>query len=361
MSNMKRYNLFILMSTIARNIVEVFSSVLLYKMGYTLQNILLFFSVLYFTGFITSIITMYLTKIIKEKYILMLSSIIFSFSFYFMSVMDKTIVNLIIFGIIYGIGSYTYHILRHYFALKAMHEHKKEDIGSILIYTNIAVIFSSLIASYIQSKLSLITLAIIIIVISVIATIFLFKFNESCEENKIEYPHISIKKALFFIFEQAKVINLSLQPLFLYLYVDGSLKYIGLFNVFLGISSCLFIYFFVRKINDKKYFKYLNIIFCIFLILKLNVKNKYLMLVIALFEGLGIKMFDIVSAENIYNVNRNVNIKGYLIITETIFCLVRCLICIISYFINNIKIILYISIAFILVVGFINRENPKVK
>lgn len=357
MTNIKRYNLFILISTIARNIVEVFSSVLLYKMGYSLREILLFFSVLYFTGFITSIITIYLTKVIKAKYILIFSSIIFSFSFYFMSVMDKTIFNLIVFGIIYGVSSYTYHVLRHYYALKAMHNHKKKEIGSILISTNVAIIFSALIASYIQSKLSLIVLAIIIIIISVIATFFLFNFNEEKKENEIKYQHLPKNKFLFFILEQAKVINLSLQPLFLYLYVDNSFKYIGIFNVFLGISSCIFIYFFVRKINDKKCFKYLNILFCLFLILKLNIKSKYLILVIALFEGLGVKMFDIVSAENIYNINNNVNIKGYLITVETIFCLVRCIMCIIGYFINNIKIILYLSILLIFIVGFIKRED----
>ena len=42
MNNIKRYNLFILFSTIARNIVEVFSSVLLYKIGYTFREILLY-------------------------------------------------------------------------------------------------------------------------------------------------------------------------------------------------------------------------------------------------------------------------------------------------------------------------------
>ena len=100
MSNIKKYNLFIMISTIARNIVEVFSSVLLYKLGYTFREILLFYSILYFIGMITSIGSIYLTKIIKPKYILMLSSIIFSGSFYFMSVMDKTFINLVIFRLI---------------------------------------------------------------------------------------------------------------------------------------------------------------------------------------------------------------------------------------------------------------------
>ena len=126
MSNIKKYNLFIMISTIARNIVEVFSSVLLYKMGYSLKEILLFFTILYFVGGIISVIVIYLTKYINAKYILILSSMIFSISFYFMSTMDKTISNLIIFGIIYGIGCYSYHSLRHYFAIKTMDKERKK-------------------------------------------------------------------------------------------------------------------------------------------------------------------------------------------------------------------------------------------
>ena len=127
MSNIKKYNLFIMISTIARNIVEVFSSVLLYKMGYSLKEILLFFTILYFVGGIISVIVIYLTKYINAKYILILSSMIFSISFYFMSTMDKTISNLIIFGIIYGIGCYSYHSLRHYFAIKTMDKERKKE------------------------------------------------------------------------------------------------------------------------------------------------------------------------------------------------------------------------------------------
>ena len=162
---------------------------------------------------------------------------------------------------------------------------------------------------------------------------------------------------MFFVCEQAKVINLSLQPLYLFLFVNNTISYVGIFNIFMGISSCIFIYFFVRKVDDKKYFKYLNILFCIILILKLNISNKYLVLVIALFEGLGIKIFEIVSSENIYNIKSTTNIKGYLLIVEIIFCLVRSIMCLMGYFINNIKIILYLTIIFIFMIGFIKRKE----
>ena len=94
-----------------------------------------------------------------------------------MSVMDKTFINLIIFSIIYGVGCYSYHSLRHYFAIKAMDDKKKKEIGGILIYSNIGIIIASLVVSYIQIKLSTLVLAIVVIVISVIAIIPLFKLD----------------------------------------------------------------------------------------------------------------------------------------------------------------------------------------
>lgn len=359
MDNIRRYNIFILLSTLARNIVEVFSSVILYKMGYTLKEILLFFTILYLVGAITSTLIIYLTKIIKPKYLLIISSIIFSASFYFMSTMTKTILSLIIFSSLYGLASYSYHTLRHYYALKSLNNHSKKEIGSILIFSNLAIVISSLVGSYIQSKLSLFILAIFVVLLSLIALIPIFKLSDKKDSTPIKYEKPPQNKLYFFLFEQAKVINLSLQPLYLYLFINQKIEYIGLFNVVTGLSSCLFIYFFVRKIDDHKYFKYLNIIFCLILLLKLNITSKYLILIIGFFEGLGVKMFEIISAENIYNITPNTNIKGYLITTELIFCLTRSLMCLLGYFINNIIIILYLSIIPIFIISFIKRPNVK--
>ncbi len=359
MKRSKRYNIFILISTIARNIVEIFSSVLLYKMGYSLRDILLFYAVLYLSGILVSIFSIYMTKFIKPKYILIGSSIIFSLSFYFMSVMEKNLLNLIIFSLIYSFGSYSYHSFRHYYAIKAIDKNKKQEIGNILIYSNVGIIITSLIFSYLQSKISILWLAIIIIILSVVAVIPIFRFDDEIDKEKIALEKIEKRKCLFFVFEQGKVLNLSLQPLYLYLFVAKKISYVGIFNVVMGISACVFIYFFVRKIDDEKYFKYLNMLFCLFLVLKLNVTNKYLILLIGFFEGIGVKMFEVVSTENIYDIGNNINVKGYLMVTETIFCLVRGILSLIAYVINDVKIILYLSIILVLITGFIKGAYIK--
>ena len=69
-------------------------------------------------------------------------------------------------------------------------------------------------------------------------------------------------------------------------------------------------------------------------------------------------MFEIVSSENIYNIKKKTLIlKGYLLIVEIIFCMIRSIFCLIGYFINDIKIILYITIVLIFIISFIKRDN----
>ena len=356
MDNIKKYNIFILISTFARNIVEVFSSVLLYKMGYSVKEILIFFSILYFIGSIGSIATIYLIGKIKIKYLLILSSILFSISFYYMSIMDKNMFNLIIFSFLYSIGSYSYHSIRHYLAIKSLAKNKRYSIGNIIIYMNMAIIISSLISGYIESISSIIVLSIIVIIISIIGIIPIFKLDINEEEENIKYCKLDKNKILFFILEQGKTIFLSLEPLFIYLFIENSIKYVGITSSLVGISSSIFTYFFVRKIDDKKYFKYFNIIFCIILILKLNISSKYIMLIIVFLEGLLLKVYDVVSMNNLYFINKDNNIKGYLIKSEIIFCLVRSILCFILIFINDIRIMMYILVVVIFMSGFVVKK-----
>ena len=56
-------------------------------------------------------------------------------------------------------------------------------------------------------------------------------------------------------------------------------------------------------------------------------------------------------------VSKDTNIKGYLLIVEIIFCMIRSIMCLIGYFINDIKIILYLTIVLIFIISFIKRDN----
>ena len=359
MKKLTLYNVFLFLSNISRNIVEIFSFVYLYQKGYKIKNILLFYSIYYLVGVFISYITVYLTKCIRRKVLLIISGLLYGVSFYYLSVMSMTNYNLVILSIILSTSSFIYHTIRHYYAMNLVDKVEDKKIASILISAYLPIIFSSILGSYIVDKYSILVSSIIVIILSVISIIPLIFIKDDITNNKIEYSKINGNKLVFFILEQFKVIFLLLEPIYLYLYVKKSLNYVGTFNILICISSIIYLYYIAHRININKYFKYINIIFCLVLLLKLNITNKYILLVVALLEGLGIKSFELTSNKNIYNIE-NSNINGYLITCELIFCFLRSIICLIFYlFIDNVKVMLYISLVPIFLISFVKLADIK--
>lgn len=359
MKKLTLYNIFLFLSNISRNIVEIFSFVYLYQKGYKIKNILLFYSIYYLVGVFISYITVYLTKCIRRKVLLIISGLLYGVSFYYLSVMSMTNYNLVILSIILSTSSFIYHTIRHYYAMNLVDKVEDKKIASILISAYLPIIFSSILGSYIVDKYSILVSSIIVIILSVISIIPLIFIRDDITNNKIEYSKINSNKLVFFILEQFKVIFLLLEPIYLYLYVKKSLNYVGTFNILIGISSIIYLYYIAHRININKYFKYINIVFCLVLLLKLNITNKYILLVVALLEGLGIKSFELTSNKNIYNIE-NSNINGYLITCELIFCFLRSIICLMFYlFIDNVKVMLYISLVPIFLISFVKLSDIK--
>ena len=359
MKKLTLYNIFLFLSNISRNIVEIFSFVYLYQKGYKIKNILLFYSIYYLVGVFISYITVYLTKYIKRKVLLIISGLLYGIAFYYLSVMRTTNYNLVILSIVLSTSSFIYHTIRHYYAMNLVDKVEDKKIASILISAYLPIIFSSILGSYIVDKYSILVSSIIVIILSIISIIPLIFIKDDITNNKIEYSKINSNKLVFFILEQFKVIFLLLEPIYLYLYVKKSLNYVGTFNILIGISSIIYLYYIAHRININKYFKYINIIFCLVLLLKLNITNKYILLVVALLEGLGIKSFELTSNKNIYNIE-NSNINGYLITCELIFCFLRSLICLIFYlFIDNVKVMLYISLVPLFLISFVKLTDIK--
>ena len=359
MKKLTLYNIFLFLSNISRNIVEIFSFVYLYQKGYKIKNILLFYSIYYLVGVFISYITIYLTKYIKRKVLLIISGLLYGVSFYYLSVMSTTNYNLVILSIILSTSSFIYHTIRHYYAMNLVDKVEDKKIASILISAYLPIIFSSILGSYIVDKYSILVSSIIVIILSVISIIPLIFIRDDITNNKIEYSKINSNKLIFFILEQFKVIFILLEPIYLYLYVKKSLNYVGTFNILICISSIIYLYYIAHRININKYFKYINIIFCLVLLLKLNITNKYILLAVALLEGLGIKSFELTSNKNIYNIE-NSNINGYLITCELIFCFLRSIICLIFYlFIDNVKVMLYISLVPIFLISFVKLADIK--
>ena len=58
MTKEKTYNIFLFLSTFTRGLVEVFSLVLLYKKGYSLDNLIFFLFLMYSLGILVNYISL---------------------------------------------------------------------------------------------------------------------------------------------------------------------------------------------------------------------------------------------------------------------------------------------------------------
>jgi len=346
MKNIKFYNIYMFVSAFTRNIIDIYSVVLLYQKGFSINNIVGIYAIIYFIGSYISTISLKIGNHLGFKYILIFSSIITSISFY---IINKS-TNLYLIAIFLSISIFTYHPIKHYYGINLLT--KKDQIGNTIILTYIATILSS----YFAIKEIKVIYLIIISLISIIPSLFIKKESK----QKITYPkRISKNTMNFFILDQAKIIFLLLQPLYLYI-LSNTISYVGVFNIVITISSIIYIYKFANKKDIEKYYKYINIVFVILLLLKLNIDNKNILLIIAFLEGIGVKTNELISTMNLYK-NKSSKI-GYLIVSEIIFCLVRGVILSAIYILKlDLKLSLYILLIGIFLLSFVYKKDTQTK
>ena len=344
MKSLKYYNIYMFISTFTRNIIDIYSVVYLYQKLNNIKAIIGMYALIYFLGAIISVISIVLSNKIGSKYILIFSSIITGITFYMMNKIN----NIIMLSLFLSLSIFTYHPIKHYYGIKLLNN--KQKIASTILLTYIAAIISSYFAI---RKINYIYL-ILITIISIIPTMFIKK--EPTE--KIKYPKtLSKPKISFFIFDQTKIIFLLLQPLYLYT-ISNNLKYVGIFNIIIAISSITFIYIFINKYDIENNYKTINILFVLTLLLKLNTTNNIILLLIAIIEGIGIKTNEVVSTINLYKNEKNE--IGYLIVCEIIFCLTRTLILLIIYIMNlKLKTALYLLLIGIFVLSFVYKKDTN--
>lgn len=330
MSNTRKYNIFIFLSTFIRNILEVYSIVYLYKKGFNYRSILSFYILLYILGIFISSITIYLSSIIKTKYILIFSILMSIISYYLLYKIN----NYYLLVPLLSLSMFTYHPIRHLYGIKNLNN--RIDIGNNLIFMYLALLLSNII---VIKKINILY----VILLSILSIIPLFFIDDKKEKFKL----IEIKKdkIIYFILDQGRVLFLLFEPLYLYIYISSKISYIGLFNIILTIASIIYIYLIGKYLNLIRNFKYINIIFVIILLLKLNINNKHILLIIAFLEGLLSKTSELYSTRVMYQ--NKTNIYGYIFLSEIVFLLTRIIILIIMYFINNLIVMLYVLILII--------------
>ena len=147
--------------------------------------------------------------------------------------------------------------------------------------------------------------------------------------------------------DQFKTIILSLFPLYIYININNTYTYIGKLNIYVGLLSLVLIYSFSRKINKEKknYLKLTITLLTVCFLLKILVKNQLLFLVIAIIEGVTIKIEELAINSKVYKLGKNFDYISYINYTETIYNIARFLISLmLILFVDSLSVMLLLCI-----------------
>ena len=367
MSDLKKYNIFITITSFSKLLVELFIPLILYDYGFTIKNIILYMIIKYTLCIIMIPITMKINKKISWSKIMILSSFFFSLTYIYLNIMTKSLLSLIILSIIFSIYLIFYWLGRHIYGLSIIEDKKTTDNVSLYtIFTVLGSIPAMYIGSLILKYFGFITLTIIVLILMLISIIPLTKINKDIKYIKPNLKPIIktfLKRNYLFTFiEQFRYILNNIFPLYIYLYIKKEFTYIGITNLICGIGSIIYIFIISKKMdkNKKDYLSITCILLSILYIGKLNINNTNLFYIIVFLEGILKVTLDTIVQRNAYVYGRNYDVNSYIEFTELLNNIFRTIILIIFYLLNlNLRNIIYIGILGIFINSFVKYDDGK--
>ena len=341
MSDLKKYNIFIFITSFAKLLVEIFIPLIIYNMSFTIKEIILFLILKYSFCLLFIPVGYFIGKKYSVSTLMILSSIIFSITYIYLSQINKNLTSLIILSILYSSYLMFYWLGRHAYGLSIIEDKKTTDNVSLYnIFTILGGLFSPFIGSYIIEKTSTLTLSTIVLVLMIISIIPLTKIKKIKLNSNTQIKHIikSFPKTnyIFNTLDQLRYILYTVLPLWIYINIKSKYSYIGILNIITGLGSIIYIYLLSKKMdkNKKDYLSLSLLIMGIIYFLKITITSNLAYLIITLFEGITKSSLDTITLRNTYVYQKNYCITSYIIFTEIINNIARTLFLIIFYIFN---------------------------
>lgn len=367
MSDLKKYNIFIFITSFAKLLVEIFIPLILYNMSFTIKEIILFLILKYSFCLLFIPVGYFIGKKYSVSTLMILSSIIFSITYIYLSQINKNLTSLIILSILYSSYLMFYWLGRHTYGLSIIEDKKTTDNVSLYnIFTILGGLFSPFIGSYIIEKTNTLTLSTIVLVLMIISIIPLTKIKKIKLNSNTQIKHIikSFPKTnyIFNTLDQLRYILYTVLPLWIYINIKSKYSYIGILNIITGLGSIIYIYLLSKKMdkNKKDYLSLSLLIMGIIYFLKITITSNLAYLIITLFEGITKSSLDTITLRNTYVYQKNYCITSYIIFTEIINNIARTIFLIIFYIFNvPLKTMLLICILGIFLNVFVKYDDGK--
>ena len=367
--NQKTFNIYVFLSTFARALIETFIPLLLFKFGYSLKEVVLYFLLYNFIELVISYPMVKLATKKGNKILAIFGLIAFVVLQIMLNYMEYSILYLLVISFLYAVYRTGYWLSRRYFNLKVIH---KKDISSdysiVTIVNQVALVFAGYIGSLFLDFIGTEVLTIIAMLLYAVSIIplYLFKFEHDNTNTDVKIELVkTIKEIPFsniYLFGSYEILNVLkfFFTLYLFIYVKDTYQTVGLFNLLTNLSIVIFAFYYGKKTNGKKNYLKLSIFLtCLVYIFKANVVSIGLV-VISLLEGIAIKMYEISINKELYTLSKKFEYNNYNLVYEVLCKIFRAFVLIISYlFIDDLKVMIYISVGFILLGILMNMKKIK--
>ena len=348
--NRIKFNIFSFISTFARSLIEIFVSLYLFKNGFSIKYILIFYLLENLFAIFLSYIFVKLGEKYKYSTVMYIGIISFIILQIVLNNVNNSISYLLIISLLYSMYRRGYWCSRRFYITNVIpQENSSEKFSIILILSQLSSILSGYIGAIFLDNFNMIYLTIISSILLFISVIPLTKIKYKTTNKKVELLK-NIKKydkrnyVAFSLYELNNLLTF-LFPIYIAMYIQNSYIMASSVNAINNIAIMLFIFIYGKLIKKKNYFLLSSSLFVIMCAMKVFLYN-YFILVIYFFEGM-VKLMQNQSVNKIYFENRNnMDLTHYNLIYQLLECLIRVIVLIPLLFMNNIR----VMIMFILIV-----------
>lgn len=370
----KKFNGFVLFSTLSKNLIEVFIPLLLYKFGFSVKEVILYY--LFVNVFGTFLVYLFVKLGNKFGYKKLAYLSIFNFALMQIVLNFKvhTVWYLVLLALVYTLYFRAYWISRRYFNL---HVVKKDNIAKtysiISIFNQLGTMTATFIGGLFLDTLGNMIVSIISIIIFVVSVIFLNGMEEKFNRNKIEVIKtfkIVPKRDTYIIacYELLNILYFFI-ALYIYIYIKNSFQLVGALNLLTGIATIIFTYLYGKFINKERNFLKLSFVIML-LILCLEINTTGIIFAIAIFlEGFAKKMIDVSINKEVYKLSKKIDYENYNLYYELVEHISKVIVLLpLLLFINNFKVMIYLvltlfvsAIIFNFIIPDIDDYNNDIK
>jgi hypothetical protein len=318
-ANSKHFDAYIVSSTFARALVDVFIPVIMYKNGYSLHYCILYYMVMNLISFMISYPLAILSKNYSNRILAIISIVFFIVLQFLLLKLDGSLPLLYLISFVYAVYKRCYWMSRRFYTLHIVH---KKHVGTVYAIISILHQLSVMAATYIGAilldgvnQIGLIGISTFILLISLIP---LFRLNLKHEKNSVKLDlrrtlsQIPAEDMLHFgIYELWNVLKF-IFPIYIAVYVKDTYQAVGIVAIITDLAIIIFSYLFGKRLDaSNKDFLRLSI-FLVVLTYLAKANSGYLALMIVSFiEGFTTKMFEISLNRNSHLLSKKFEYNNY--------------------------------------------------